>query len=101
MHGHSSERPGMEDNAEAEQPSTGRKEDRLCRPTAWIVAAQRVIIRSSPFKGSAAAVGAVAGLGCRLGSSYQKAPRSEPNFAKLTVCTPPKSTICYRLGYLV
>ena len=39
-------------------------------------------------------------LGCRLGSSYQKAPRSEPNFAKLTVSTPTKSTICDRSGYL-
>ena len=48
----------------------------------------------TPFKGSAAAVG-----GSRLGSSYQKAPRSEPNFAKLTVCTPTKSTIWDRLGY--
>ena len=44
---------------------------------------------------------AVAGLGCRRGSSYQKAPRSEPNFAKLTVSTPTKSTIWDRLGYLV
>ena len=50
------------------------------------------------FKASGSA--AVAGLGCRLGSSYQKAPRSEPNFAKLTVSTPTKSTICDRLGYL-
>ena len=47
------------------------------------------------FKGSRA----VAGLRCRLGSSYQKAPRSEPNFAKLIVSTPTKSTICDRLGY--
>ena len=51
------------------------------------------------FKASGSA--AVAGLGCRLGSSYQKAPRSEPNFAKLTVSTPTKSTIWDRLGYLV
>ena len=51
------------------------------------------------FKGFVA--GLVAGLGCRLGSSYQKAPRSEPNFAKLTVSTPTKSTIWDRLGYLV
>ena len=36
------------------------------------------------FKGSRA----VAGLRCRLGSSYQKAPRSEPNFANLSVSTP-------------
>ena len=53
------------------------------------------------FKGSAAALGAVAGLGCRLGSSYQKAPRSEPNSAKLIVSTPSKSTICDRSVYLV
>ena len=53
------------------------------------------------FKGSTAALGAVAGLRCRLGSSYQKAPRSEPNFAKLIVSTPPKSTKRDRSGYLV
>ena len=51
MHGHSSERPGMEDNAEAEQPSTGRGEDRLCRPTAWIVAAQHVITDPHTLQG--------------------------------------------------
>ncbi len=51
------------------------------------------------FKGSAAALGAVAAWAA--GSSYQKAPRSEPNFAKLTVSTPTKSTIWDRLGYLV
>ena len=60
--------------------------------------AARHHILTSRVRGS----GAVAGLGCRLlGSSYQKAPRSEPNFAKLTVSTPTKSTICDRLGYLV
>ena len=52
------------------------------------------------FKGSRQRSRAVAGLRCRLGSSYQKAPRSEPNFAKLIVSTPTKSTICDRLGYL-
>ena len=52
------------------------------------------------FKGSRQRSRAVAGLRCRLGSSYQKALRSEPNFAKPTVSTPPKSTICDRLGYL-
>ena len=51
------------------------------------------------FKGSQARGSRL--LGCRLGSSYQKAPRSEPNFAKLTVSTPTKSTIWDRLGYLV
>ena len=51
------------------------------------------------FKGSRQRSRAVAGLRCRLGSSYQKAPRSEPNFAKLIVSTPTKSTICDRLGY--
>ena len=81
----------------AEQPSTGRGEDTLCRTTAQIAGAQHVIT-SSPSRVRAAL--AVAGLRCRLGSSYQKAPRSEPNFAKLTVSTPTKSTICDRLGYL-
>ena len=52
------------------------------------------------FKGSRQCSRVVAGLRCRLGSSYQKAPRSEPNFAKLIVSTPTKSTICDRLGYL-
>ena len=52
------------------------------------------------FKGSGSARGSRL-AGCRLGSSYQKAPRSEPNFAKLTVSTPTKSTIWDRLGYLV
>ena len=52
------------------------------------------------FKGSRQRC-AVAGLRCRLGSSYQKAPRSEPNFANLSVSTPPKSTKRDRSGYLV
>ena len=52
------------------------------------------------FKGSRQRC-AVAGLGCKLARSYQKAPRSEPNFAKLTISTPPKSTKRDRLGYLV
>ena len=95
MHGHSSERPGMEDNAER-QSSPAQAEKR----TGWIPRSAARHHQMLTFKGSAAAVGAVAGLGCRLGSSYQKAPRSEPNFAKLTVCTPTKSTICYRSGYL-
>ena len=30
-------------------------------------------------------------------SSYQKAPRCEPNFEKLRVCTPPKSMILHRM----
>ena len=56
VHGHSSERPGMEDNAEAEQPSTGRGEDTLCRTTAQIAAAQHVITSSpSRVRGSARA----------------------------------------------
>ena len=81
----------------AEQPSTGRGEDTLCRTTAQIAAVQHVI---TSFKGSRQCSRVVAGLRCRLGSSYQKAPRSEPNFAKLIVSTPTKSTICDRLGYL-
>ena len=40
-------------------------------------------------------------LGLQAWELIQKAPRSEPNFAKLTVSTPTKSTIWDRLGYLV
>ena len=98
MHGHSSERPGMHDNAEAEQNSTDRGEDTLCRTTAQIAAQHLITSHLQRFGGSA---GRGSSLGCSLGSSYQKAPRSEPNFAKLTVSTPTKSTIWDRLGYLV
>ena len=64
-------------------------------------AAAQHVITSSPLQGFGGSGRAVADLGCRLGSSYQKAPRFEPNFAKLTVSTPTKSTIWDRSGYLV
>ena len=98
MHGHSSERPGMEDNAEAEQNSLAQAEERTRCAGLLRRWPQRSTSSPSGFDDSA---GVVAGLRCRLGSSYQKAPRSEPNFAKLIVSTPTKSTICDRLGYLV
>ena len=52
------------------------------------------------FKGSRQRSYAVAGLRCRPGSSHIKKLR-DPNFAKLSVSTPPKSTKRVRLGYLV
>ena len=53
------------------------------------------------LQGSPAAFGAVAGFALQARSSYQKAPRSEPNFANLSVSSPPKSTKRDRSGYLV
>ena len=50
------------------------------------------------FKGSGSTRGSR--LGLQAWELISKAPRSEPNFAKLTVSTPTKSTICDRLGYL-
>ena len=47
MHGHSSERPGMEDNAEAEQPSKGRGDAGLLRRSRSAARHHR----SSPLQG--------------------------------------------------
>ena len=57
MHGHSSERPGMEDNAEAEQNSLAQAEERTrCAGLCVDRRAQHVITDPHPFKGSAAVV---------------------------------------------
>ena len=67
MHGQSSERPGMEDNAEAEQNSLAQAEERtrcaglLCRWPQRSTSSQIL----TPLSRRRPSVGAVAGLRCR------------------------------------
>ena len=74
VHGHSSERPGMHDNAEAEQNSLAQAEERtrcagLQRDGRR--GGQHAITDPHTLQGLAAAVGAVVGLG----ELISKAPR--------------------------